>query len=151
MNGYLIFSGIVNIIYEQSLKTFLTSHDQFSSISFSFSLEKRRFLSTVSKAFLKSMKHRNVSLPLSLLFLSILQRTNRWSMQDRPDLNPFCSSASKLCCSRNFWSLVLRSLEYTLATQHIKVMQRLCKVSRGSLSLKIYPILYKAAETTIDQ
>ena len=70
----------------------------------------------MSKAFLKSMKHRNVSLPLSLLFLSILQRRNILSMQDRPDLNPFCSSASKLCCSRNFWSLVLRSLEYTLAT-----------------------------------
>ena len=136
MNGYLIFSGIVNIIYEQSLKTFLTSHDQFSSISFSFSLEKRRFLSTVSKAFLKSMKHRNVSLPSRLLFLSIRQRTNRWLMEDCPDLNPFCSSASKLCCSRNFWSLALRSLEYTLATQHIKVMQRFCKVSHRVLVLK---------------
>ena len=98
------------------------------------SLYKSKFLSTESKAFLKSINAKKVSWPISFLFLSTVTRAKIWSIQDLVALKPFCSSTKMLFCSKNNCNLVLSILEYIFATQQIIVMHLLLRGSLGSLS-----------------
>ena len=81
-----------------------------------YSLCHRSALSTLSNAFLRSIKATKVGDRFSFLLPMTLHSTKRWSKQDRSGLNLFCSSESMSFDSNQLVSLQLRILQKALRT-----------------------------------